>query len=128
MNLAPLKLSPLNFQGLIATSINLPNPYADESEDRPHAIECWRCSECSSVYDDEFDAEECCADKSGPHAEEGRITCPICAASATDHRDAADCCLWKDMDASTRWTMADKVEAGARWTDLLNVNRKDLTQ
>lgn len=43
------------------------------------------------------------------------IHCPVCGDKAATHRDAADCCLWKDLDAQTRWDIADAVQAGGAW-------------
>jgi hypothetical protein len=136
----PARLSPLNFSGLIALANT---PLYERPEDHParkaldgrqpkrSAIECWKCPDCAEVYDDEDEAVECCRDDDHLHTlhdQDGVSLCPICASSNTDARQASDCCLWKDLDAPTRWAMADQVEAGASWVDLLQINRKDITQ
>jgi hypothetical protein len=125
------RLSPLNFQQLIhrhqAFELG-PMDSVGPTEPKNIAIECWKCPECLEVYDDEFEAEECCMPDEDLHHKAAPVYCPVCGDGATDHRDAADCCLWKDIDAETRWAMADKVEAGASWADLLPINRKDITQ
>lgn len=111
-------LSPLNFVGLLSTigmGIQAPDP-----EDRPRAIECWRCPECHDVYDDEFEAEECCQ---GEADDDDRPACPCCARTCADHREASDCCLWKDLDTITRWRMADAVQAGSTWAEQLGIEQ-----
>jgi hypothetical protein len=122
----------------------------DGRQPKRSAIECWKCPDCAEVYDDEDEAVECCRDDDHLHTlhdqdeaveccrdddhlhtlhdQDGVSLCPICASSNTDARQASDCCLWKDLDAPTRWAMADQVEAGASWVDLLQINRKDITQ
>jgi hypothetical protein len=118
-----MQLSPLNFRGLIATLGIVGEPVADaktSNRPKPRAIECWRCSECREVHSWESEAEECCADedaKAAPTATD----CPVCAAKYSEHRDAADCCLWKDIDAPTRYRMADAVEAGSTWVEQLGL-------
>ena len=118
-------LSPLNTRGLLHT-LGLLIPGSGPSQEqqpatsrRRKAIECWRCPECDAVHDWESDAEECCAPVIGLHDQEAAIQCPVCAQEYASHRDAVDCCLWKDMDAPTRWTLADAVEAGATWAEAL---------
>lgn len=124
------RLSPLNFQGLIATAeLRQMRESRDGPQDKRRAIECWKCPDCDEVYEWESEAEECCIDPwPALHPEEAPTDCPICGEKCLDHREASDCCLWKDFDAATRWAMVDKVEAGARWVDLLQINRKDVTQ
>lgn len=113
-----MQLSPLNLSGLLTTlqaQACGTTPAANPKERRNRALECWRCPECREVYDWEDEAEECCAEPAP--AVTSQPTCPVCAAEYTSHRDAADCCLWKDLDAPTRWRMADAVEAGSTWAD-----------
>lgn len=119
-----MNLSPLNFAGLIGLA-NLRSLQSEQQANKPRAraIECWRCVSCKEVYDDECEAEDCCADPaSGRHPEDAPTDCPVCGKTGSDHRDAADCCLWKDFDAHTRWAMADRVEAGEAWIDVLGVH------
>lgn len=122
-----MNLSPLNFSGLIALA---KTPRSELPEDHPakssrRAIECWKCPDCDEVYDDEDEAVECCDDDDHLHAlhdQDGVSLCPICASSNSDAREAGDCCLWKDFDAHTRWAMADRVEAGESWIDVLGAH------
>jgi hypothetical protein len=131
---APIRLSPLNFSGLIALATT---PLSELPKDHParkaldgrrskrSAIECWKCPDCDEVYDDEDEAVECCQDDDHLHTlrdQDGVSLCPICASSNTDARKASDCCLWKDFDAHTRWAMADRVEAGEAWIDVLGAH------
>ena len=112
------QLSPLNFSGLIHLRGLQTEQQANKTKAR--AIECWRCVSCEEVYDDECEAEDCCAGSS--HPEDAPTNCPVCGKTGTDHRDASDCCLWKDFDGPTRWAMADKVEAGSTWAEVLNIS------
>lgn len=79
--------------------------------------EVYRCDNCSDIHDDEGDAEDCCAED----VLEARLNdnCPACGKEASDFREAADCCLWKDLDAPKRWAIADAVEAGATWQEAI---------
>lgn len=109
------RLSPLNFAGLIASERSLQE--AQQAGPR-RAIEVtyWACPDCSSQFEEEDDALDCCDDSS--HSEE-LYRCPVCARHATDPYDAADCCLWRDFDAPTRWRMAAAVDAGSTWAEQL---------
>lgn len=116
------RLSPLNFRGLLAT-MGLDGADAnDKRRKTTHraAIQCWKCPECFDVHDFEDEAEDCCAELEKKSAADD-AACPVCAEAAKDHRDAADCCLWKDLDAPTRWAIADAVAAGGSWTEALGV-------
>lgn len=108
-------LSPLNFSGLLAQAGVTPMDRPPVAARRNRAIECWKCSECFSVYEWEDEAEDCCAVKQAAGADSNANCCPICAKSAESARDAADCCLWKDLDQPTRYAAADQVEAGSTW-------------
>ena len=113
-------LSPLNFNGLIATSTMLMSDLADghPAKKSRTAIECYRCPACHEVFDDEDEATECC------EVEEmlgGVNMCPVCTADATDPRAATNCCLWKDLDAATRYALADRVANGEPWAVVLGV-------
>ena len=81
----------------------------------------WRCNVCRELHEDEDDAAECCAGEVKTHPEELPTWCPVCGQEATSPHEAADCCLWKDVDHVTRWKMADQVEAGATWAEVLGV-------
>jgi hypothetical protein len=81
----------------------------------------YRCNVCRELNDDEDEAAECCTDEVETHAEELPNWCPVCGKEATSPHEVADCCLWKDLDAPTRWKMADQVEAGATWAEVLGV-------
>lgn len=76
----------------------------------------YRCNECDELHDWESDAEECCATEVTASA---KPNCPVCDSEYSDHREASDCCLWKDLDAPTRWAMADAVDAGSTWANEL---------
>lgn len=117
-----MQLSPLNFRGLIDTmGIVLVGRDAKIKErTRLEPIACWRCPECDHVHRDEDDAAECCADV-GVKCAPTSMGCPVCAQECDSHRDASDCCLWKDLDAATRHRIADAVEAGSTWTEKLGI-------
>lgn len=121
-------LSPLNLRGLLAMAGVTPNggqsPQQKLGRRRP--IECWKCAECFQTYDWEDEAEECCADPAP--AASSNTDCPICGQSSASHRDAADCCLWKDMDQAARYAAADAVERGATWLDALGLNHLGMPQ
>ena len=114
-----MQLSPLNFRGLLHTMNIVGEPESPDQtrHSRRRAIECWRCPECLDIHDYEDEAEECCndADAKAPSAP----ACPVCAQKYATHRDASDCCIWKDLSAQQRWQIADAVEAGGSWADQL---------
>jgi len=116
------RLSPLNFRGLLATAGITPQGELSAKAGRPvarPAIECWRCAECRQVYDWEDEAEECCPDPVPACSVEP--VCPVCAQTSRDHRDAADCCLWKDLDQLQRYAIADAVEGGKSWLEAMGL-------
>ena len=84
-------------------------------------VTLWRCNVCSDLHDDEDDASECCSEAVTTNAEDFPKWCPVCGKEAISAHEASDCCLWKDLDAATRWKMADQVEAGATWVQVLGV-------
>lgn len=88
-------------------------------------VEMYRCPVCRDLHDWEDDAIECCKSEApqGLHAEEDAKACPVCGQEYTNPYDAADCCLWKDLDAPTRRRMAARVDAGETWTDVLGVSQ-----
>jgi hypothetical protein len=122
------RLSPLTRQALFSRLV-FNRPGVDNNVEvevrstrNPHrrsAIEVtyWQCPECFDRFDDELEAEECCqGEERGPVCADGAETaCPVCLETTFDHRNAADCCLWKDFDAPTRWRIADAVETGSDW-------------
>lgn len=127
-----LTLSPLNLRGLLDSQHLIGEPVTDiprkKRDGAGEAEACWRCCACESVYTYRHQAEECCEDEddklpAGLHDQDPPVHCPVCAAPANDTRDAADCCLWKDLDALTRWRMADAVDAGSTWLEQLGAAR-----
>ena len=111
-------LSPRNFLGLIATERTPPAESAGKG--RAVAVCRYECSACGTEYDDEDEAEECCDSQDV----EDYHGCPVCAGRSESTRDASDCCLWKDIDAATRWRMADAVDAGSTWVEQLQALRE----
>lgn len=128
-----MNLSPLNFAGLIARSSDFPPAPGSKWTIKPAkktrvAIEvtAWKCANCDELHEYESSAEDCCGDEddedSASAHEEGSSDCPVCGLGYAEPRVAADCCLWKDLDAPTRWAMADAVEAGSTWQEQLALN------
>lgn len=117
------QLSPLNFSGLIAfgrlNQAMLESLPVKKHRAAPVEVTMWRCPECDDLHDDEVDAEECCqgAEEECAIDDEPPPHCPVCNAELSDHHEAANCCLWKDFDAPTRWRIAEAVEAGGKWMD-----------
>lgn len=114
---AHLRLSPLNLSGLLATLRALPDDAEAAADDRVEEVRMWRCLECREVHDEEEDARDCCRKAVGEPGQSPH--CPVCNSNNPNHRDAADCCLWKDLEAPTRWRTADAVEAGSTWAEQL---------
>lgn len=108
------RLSPLNFSGLIANAGYMHAPVYRKKNPVTEIVS-YRCDLCDEQYEDEDEAEDCDCETSDHSA----TSCPVCNSDAADHRQAADCCLWKDLDAATRYAMADKVEAGSTWAEVL---------
>lgn len=124
-----IQLSPYNRSGIFHNLIACDTKEATERQREQHRnrvveVVVYRCCECRELHDDEDNAVECCAPDAsdGLHHEEGASHCPVCYDRHNSPREAADCCLWKDLDAPTRWRMADQVEAGATWTEALGVH------
>lgn len=120
---AALQLSPLNLSGLLARARSEDwQATAAPGKKRLRAREIirWECPVCGDTFneDEEQDAENCCQGKA---ADAARAGCPVCGQAFIDHREAADCCLWKDIDAPTRYGIADAVEAGSSWVAELGV-------
>ena len=107
------------------------------------------CPDCDKVYKDEYDAGQCCprdigmiyvdestgkeycspedlaaACKAGGAggtdiATVPACTCPVCGEASSSPHESVECCLWKDLDAPTRWKVAAALEAGSTWTEQL---------
>jgi hypothetical protein len=115
--LSPLTRSGLNFTSLLAAESGKP---AEEPHERPFRTSAWECSECGDLHHEEIDAFDCCAPAGIDASSDDLIQCPVCRSGCADHRHAADCCLWHDLGAPTRWRIADAVEAGdATWSEAI---------
>lgn len=122
-----MQLSPLNLALLVANDQldAEPAPVKSLRKKTVESVHCWRCVECCELHEFLSDAEDCCAEewiKAGPSFAQ----CPICATDHGNHSDswrlAADCCLWKDLDAPTRWAIADAVEGDSTWAEQLQAS------
>ena len=112
-----IRLSPLNFRGLIANAEYISAP-VERKKNPVTEIVSYRCDLCDEDYEDKDEAEDCDCETTVNLA----VSCPVCKSAALDHRQAADCCLWKDIDAATRYNMADQVEDGLTWAEVLGVD------
>ncbi len=124
------RLSPLTRSSLFLTALldseseaQRKHPASSNAIKRsgPIRVYVWECEECGDRHDYEDEAAECCAlvDAEGEPTEEG-FQCPVCRRGGNrDNHEAANCCLWKDLDAPARWRIADAVDAGASWTDAI---------
>lgn len=110
--------SPANRQGLFSNLLRPPEKENDVS--RIEEITAYRCRDCYEIYEDEDEANKCCAPAIPVTNEKAR--CPVCLQEAQSLRDATDCCLWKDIDAHTRWRIADQVEAGSTWAEAMGIH------
>ncbi len=102
----------------------------------------FKCPVCDDLHKRERDAESCCprdADEVWVHPKSGEVfhseeslheymlaeadesICPVCLNVCRDTHDAANCCLWKDLDASARFRIANAVDAGKTWADALEI-------
>ena len=117
-----MNLSPLNLSGMLARDRGVSADSTAVKNERKSAREIvtWACPICRNAFDEDEEkkAEECCQGKA---CDEENNSCPVCDKSYINHREAADCCLWKDIDAPTRYKMADAVEAGSSWSQELGV-------
>lgn len=124
MQIDKIQLSPLNLSGLLSGWRGKENPNAatGKKRKRAHEVTYWACPVCGERFDEyeEKEAEACCQGQ-GNGLDDESPGCPVCEQRYTDHREAADCCLWKDIDAPTRYRMADAVAAGSSWADELGV-------
>ena len=122
----PIRLSPLNLSGLIDGARAGYSRSDKAAGKRKSAMEIvrWGCPECGDTFDEDEEqlAEDCCQGKSADDESSG---CPVCEKSYVDHREAADCCLWKDIDAITRYRIADAVAAGSSWAAELGIDAQE---
>lgn len=116
------RISPLNLSGLRLTverecaNPESPSEKRDKRYQKVEEVTYYRCTKCEEEHDYRSDAEECCPDSE----ESGAVlkdTCPVCQREHYAVEAAADCCLWKDLDAPSRWRIAALVEAGKSWTE-----------
>lgn len=107
------------------------------------------CPSCEKAHKEEYEAEECCPRDIGTiYVDEGTgkeycspeelaadsktgragapsiptvpaCTCPVCGHESSSPHESVECCLWKDLDAPTRWKVAAALEAGSTWTEEL---------
>lgn len=126
-----MNLSPLNFSRMLCRlrlpadeTSNSKKPKLADRSDRAEMVMMYRCTDCGDLHEYRDDAEQCCASDAviGLHDEEDVALCPVCGSDKKDNREAADCCLWRDFDAATRYRMADAVDAGSTWPEQLGVN------
>lgn len=110
-----IQLSPATKRGMFSTLLE--QKRAEEESKDPHIETVMRyvCPHelCGELHEYRDDAIECCAE------EPGDIRCPVCNVYCANEMIAADCCLWKDLDAPARWTIADKVNKGATWAEAI---------
>ena len=105
-------LSPLNFQGLIAT-LGKDAPKTAGVKLTLEWVLAYRCPECSDLYDNEDEALECCDTFGLAHDQDAAADCPVCQQVYSDHREASDCCLWRDLDSAPAgaWQMQLRLAA-----------------
>ena len=125
------QLSPATKRGMFSTLLRVEKAEAEREEPDMREIEAvtrYLCPECDTAWCEEDEARECCKPLSDgaitgnrPPARVSPNMCPVCGESFGDygHEQAADCCLWHDFDAPTRWRIAAKVQAGATWPDAI---------
>lgn len=109
----------------------------------------FRCDACGSLSQTRWDAERCCipeVDKVWVHPKTGEefesraelaealqghedapALCPVCGSDNDDIDEAANCCLWRDLDVATRYRIARAVEAGADWDSAITAATKEST-
>lgn len=104
----------------IKSRIQLTQPGEEEASGCVEEVVMYRCPKCCELHEWEEDAIDCCKKPNQPSKDDG-ANCPVCGEKHLTHRNAADCCLWKDLDATTRWKIADAVEAGAEWPVALGI-------
>ena len=117
--LSPLIRAGLNFTALVAGQAGRP---VEAKHPAPEEVTAWECGVCGDLHKWEDDAHDCCAPVAlkGCLDQQDSVRCPVCGQGSPDHRHAADCCLWHDLDAPTRWRIADAVEAGDKtWAEAI---------
>lgn len=117
------QLSPATRRGLFHHLIAQDDQAAIDRRHKSRAAQVieivrYACPVCDEEYEDEDDAGECCL-SDNPEGDPAGDCCPVCGQDHTSPREASDCCLWKDLDAATRWRLADRVEAGETWAEVL---------
>lgn len=111
------RIGPLNLSGLrLTVERECANP-DDKSKkrDRVEEVVYYVCTNCDEEHDERSDAEKCCESEESGSVQKDH--CPVCQREHLDAENAADCCLWKDLDAPSRWRIASLVEAGKSWTE-----------
>lgn len=126
-----MRLSPLNLRGLLTAQglliAGAPTAHAagaNGKAPRPREVTMFRCGTCNDLHDEYEEAEDCCAPLAAsglPVRDDNPNACPVCAAEYGNTREATNCCLWKDIDAPTRYALADRVEGGATWPEALGI-------
>lgn len=101
----------------------------------------YRCHACGSLSRSEWDAERCCppeTEKVWVHPTTGEeftsrgeladamhghqdapALCPVCGDDNADIDEAANCCLWRDLDVTARYRIARLVEGGSDWASAI---------
>lgn len=144
-----MSLSPLTRSGLNATQGGLVSFFTHDNDfdnsDWAKPFMRYRCQSCQGHHRSESLAATCCPNEvevcfvneageefdtavelaSSMDGSELAHSCPICSHPFTDHFQAADCCLWKDVPAPKRWLIARAVEIGASWSDAITTHTKD---
>lgn len=98
-------------------AIRLPRPYdaepvtelAEKKPREPEAVVMWRCPECQELYDDDYDAEQCCADEDDLSSL-ADARCPSCGTGYETFESAVDCCMWLTHCPAERWEMARQLK------------------
>ena len=111
-----IQLSPATRRGMFNTLLEQEREQAARKNPTIETVVMYLCPRegCGEMHEYKDDAIDCCAGE-----DDVLESCPVCNAAFATHRDAADCCLWHDLDAPTRWAIADKVEAGATWAEAI---------
>jgi hypothetical protein len=107
-------LSPLTRFRLFAPLVDGDIAGIKKRERRVREITVYQCPDCFERYDWEEEAEECCGNEP-----EGEYHCPVCRQGNKDNHEAANCCLWKDLDPMARYRIAMAVDAGAEWQEAI---------
>lgn len=75
---------------------------------KPRTLSLWECAICGTCHNAIDAARNCCGEEEDP----GNTRCPVCGTDCGDTREAADCCLWHDIDKPERNRMAEAIAAG----------------